>query len=72
VKRHRVGQGKRARRRQLDEVVLVRPKFIVGFPKGPGHVYDIANGKYEIRWPNGDSGWFSSSDLRDAAPRSRA
>lgn len=49
---------------KIDEHVFVRPKFITGFPKEPGVVYDIANGKYEIRWASGDSGWFSSSDLR--------
>lgn len=52
------------RKFNIDDQVLVRPKFSRGFPKKVGVVYDIANGKYQIRWPDGDSGWFSSSDLQ--------
>jgi len=48
----------------IDETVIVRPRFSRGFPETAGIIYDIANGKYEVRWPDGESGWFSSGDLQ--------
>jgi hypothetical protein len=62
--RRRYGHVRSVRKFVIDDPVLVRAKHAHGFPKTPGIVHDIREGKYEIRWSDGDSGWFASSDLR--------